>query len=118
MNSLRRHSLLLLPALACSLALAAPASAGQELHLEHWLPSLTPLPAARTPTRAPGDVSEAALGKSAVCLINKQRARRGLRKLRLNSRLSKAAQRHTARHGEAQLLRSRLQVGPATSSTA
>ncbi len=42
-----------------------------------------------------GDASEATLGRSAVCLINKQRARRGLRKLRINARLSAAAERHT-----------------------
>jgi uncharacterized protein YkwD len=89
-----RHSLLILPALAC-LAVAAPASAGTS---STW--SQTPIAHAsagceNTDTR-PGDASESALGRSAVCLINKQRTRRGLRKLRLNSRLSEAAQRHTA----------------------
>jgi len=43
----------------------------------------------------PGAASEGELAKAAVCLINKQRARRGLRKLRVNSRLSEAARRHT-----------------------
>jgi uncharacterized protein YkwD len=90
-----RHTLLLLPVLACSLALASPASAAKS---STW--SMAPIAhasavCANTDTRPGDDVSENALGKSAVCLINKQRARRGLRKLRLNSRLSQAAQRHT-----------------------
>lgn len=95
MNSLRRHSLLLLPALACSLALAAPASAGTG---SLWEPvpvaHASAAPCANADDRA-GDASETALAKSAVCLLNKQRARRGLRKLRLNARLSEAARRHT-----------------------
>jgi uncharacterized protein YkwD len=35
------------------------------------------------------------LARAAVCLINERRAARGLRKLRLNKRLSRAARRHT-----------------------
>ena len=93
MKSLR-HSRLLLPVLASSLALAAPASAGTS---STW--SKTPVAhassaCADTDAR-PGDASETALARSAVCLLNKQRARRGLRKLRLNGRLSEAARRHT-----------------------
>lgn len=89
-----RHSLLLLPALACSLALAAPASAGTSSTWSQAPTAHASSACAYADTR-PGDASETALGKSAVCLVNKQRARRGLRKLRLNGRLSAAARRHT-----------------------
>lgn len=89
------HNLLLLPALA-SLALAAPASAGTSSTWSQMPIAHASAACANTDQRPGGDVSESALGKSAVCLINKQRARRGLRKLRVNSRLSEAAQRHTA----------------------
>ncbi len=89
-----RHALPL-SALACALAFAAPANAATS---STW--KLTPVAhkasAACDNTNAhPGEATEAALAKSAVCLINKRRARRGLRKLRLNSSLSEAARRHT-----------------------
>ena len=89
-----RHALPL-SALACALAFTAPANAATSSTWE-----LTPVAhkasaaCDNTDARA-GEASEAALAKSAVCLINKERARRGLRKLRLNSSLSAAARRHT-----------------------
>ena len=43
----------------------------------------------------PGAVSEHALGKATVCLINKERTSRGMRALRMNRRLSRAALAHT-----------------------
>ncbi len=46
-------------------------------------------------TKRPGEASIDAMAASTVCLLNKQRARRGLRKLRLDSRLSRAARSHT-----------------------
>jgi uncharacterized protein YkwD len=77
-----------------SLVFAAPASAGTSSTWE-----IAPIARASSACSAvdtrPGNASEATLAKSAVCLINKQRARRGLRKLRLNARLSAAARRHT-----------------------
>lgn len=42
-----------------------------------------------------GQVSKAALEASTVCLLNAERAERGLRALRVNGRLSAAAQQHT-----------------------
>ncbi len=42
-----------------------------------------------------GEVSESALASSAVCLLNVERTSRGLRALRVNGRLSAAAQQHT-----------------------
>ncbi len=74
-----------LPVLAVSalaaLALAAPASAAS-----------APCPNATT---KPGQESEAVLSKAAVCLVNGQRTRRGMRSLRVNRRLSQAAVSHT-----------------------
>ena len=94
MRSLRHN--FLLPALAASLVLAAPAGAAtgsswKEVPIAHASAS------AKCPDtdKRPGEASEYALAKSAVCLINKQRARRGMRRLRLNTRLSEAARRHT-----------------------
>jgi uncharacterized protein YkwD len=43
----------------------------------------------------PGNASEASLSKATVCLINRERKRRGLRALRVNKRLSRAALSHT-----------------------
>jgi uncharacterized protein YkwD len=49
---------------------------------------------ANTSDRA-GQASQRALIRSTVCLLNKERTKRGLRKLRLNHRLSVAARAHT-----------------------
>lgn len=99
MKSLRHN--LLLPTLAASLAFAAPASAATSSSWERTTVahankgSVRPTAACEHADTRPGDASETALAKSTVCLLNKQRTRRGLRKLRLNARLSKAAQQHT-----------------------
>jgi uncharacterized protein YkwD len=42
-----------------------------------------------------GQASQAALIRATVCLLNKERTKRGLRKLRVNARLSSAARSHT-----------------------
>lgn len=43
----------------------------------------------------PGQASDAVLARATVCLLNHTRERRGLRRLRLNRRLSRAALAHT-----------------------
>ena len=43
----------------------------------------------------PGEASEAILSKATVCLLNRERTRRGMRALRVNRRLSRAALAHT-----------------------
>ena len=63
------------------LAPVAPASAGQA-------------PCANA-NAMPGQASERVLSKAAVCLVNRERARRGMRTLRVNRRLSQAALAHT-----------------------
>ena len=95
-----RHALLL-PAVVAALALAAPASAATSASWKRTTVAhagqdsvKAQADCANADTR-PGQASEAALAKSTVCLVNRQRARRGLRKLRLNARLSKAAHQHT-----------------------
>jgi uncharacterized protein YkwD len=42
-----------------------------------------------------GEVSEAELGRATLCLLNQERSSRGLPRLRLNDRLSTAAERHS-----------------------
>jgi uncharacterized protein YkwD len=43
----------------------------------------------------PGKAGSRALAKATLCLINRERTRRGMSRLRLNSRLSKAARGHS-----------------------
>lgn len=43
----------------------------------------------------PGDATRQQLARATVCLLNKQRKSRGLHKLRLNPRLSRAARAHS-----------------------
>lgn len=74
----------LLVAIALALvALAAPTSA------------LAAPAACSNANTLPGAGSEAQLAKAAVCLVNRERTRRGMRELRTNSRLSRAAASHT-----------------------
>jgi len=74
----------LLLAIALALvALAAPASA------------LAASAGCASADALPGVTSEAALSKATVCLINRERARRGTRGLRTNRRLTRAAASHT-----------------------
>ena len=42
----------------------------------------------------PGEVSKRALVRSTVCLLNRERRQRGMRRLKLSSRLSRAAREH------------------------
>ena len=46
-------------------------------------------------TTLPGQASERVLAEATVCLVNRERTRRGMRSLRVNSRLSRAALSHT-----------------------
>lgn len=80
MRSLRATLLAVLLALT-ALALVGPASA-----------SAASCSNADTKPRAG---TERALGKAAVCLINRERKRRGLRALRINRRLSRGALAHS-----------------------
>jgi len=60
-----------------------------------------PVSAVATPARCagadqqPGDASEAALARSTICLLNRERTRRDMRALPRNRRLSRAALSHT-----------------------
>ena len=82
MRAPRRHTLVLvLLACLCLAALPGTAAAGS--------------PRCDDANTRPGNTSEAALAKATVCLINRERTRRGLRSLRVNKRLSRAALSHT-----------------------
>lgn len=80
MPSLRRSAL---PALVAFLALvpAAPAAAAAA--------------GCANANARPGQASELTLSKATVCLLNRERTRRGMRSLKNNRRLSKAALKHT-----------------------
>ncbi len=80
MHIIRPLALLAVSALAV-LALAGPAFAA-------------PAPCADA-TTLPGQASERVLAKATVCLVNRERTRRGMRALRVNRRLSQAALSHT-----------------------
>lgn len=61
-------------------------------HKHHrWTCQVAVTAASSVPREAPNF----RLARAAVCLINQKRAARGLRRLRLNNRLSRAARRHT-----------------------
>src|SRR6476646_7886697 len=68
---------LLLGALACGGAPSASASTG-----------------CASADVSPATASSVTLANAAVCLVNQERTSRGLRPLRVNKRLSKAARRH------------------------
>jgi uncharacterized protein YkwD len=80
MRAPRTHILLLVLLAILSLSLPATAAAAA--------------PCADANVR-PGSASEAVLAKSTVCLINRERTRRGMRALRRNRNLSQAALSHT-----------------------
>ncbi|MEX1141426.1 MAG: CAP domain-containing protein [Thermoleophilaceae bacterium] len=86
---LDRTPLAALAALSC-LALLAPAATAAAKQRPSCKPST--VAAASAPPRA---AATPRLARAAVCLINRRRVARGLRKLRLNRRLSRAARRHT-----------------------
>ncbi len=90
-----------LSALALLAVAAGPAEARKMASFTLERPSAKAKPQARsaagcddTAARA-GEVSEDALAASTVCLLNVERTQRGLRGLRVNGRLSAAAQHHT-----------------------
>jgi uncharacterized protein YkwD len=56
--------------------------------------SVAAAPCANATTK-PGEASERVLAKATVCLVNRERSRRGMRALRVNRRLSQAALAHT-----------------------
>jgi uncharacterized protein YkwD len=85
-RSCRRTALLL--GLACALVAPASASAAGPVACE-------------SAEARPAQVSEQVVVRSTLCLLNAERRRHGLRSLRLNQRLSRAARRHSedmARH--------------------
>jgi uncharacterized protein YkwD len=80
--------------LGCLLAVAPVASAAtahKGSHKHRWSCQVAVTAASSAPRQAPN----IRLARAAVCLINEKRAARGLRRLRLNNRLSRAARRHT-----------------------
>lgn len=83
-----RPALAVLLALAC-IALLAPTAAAAKPR-----PSCKPATVAAA-SALPRKAATWRLARAAVCLINRRRVARGLRKLRLNPRLSRAARRHT-----------------------
>jgi len=100
----RPHNILptALSALALLAVAAAPAEARKMASFTPEGPGGQAKPQARSAAgceniaaRA-GEVSEDALAASTVCLLNVERTERGLRGLRVNGRLSAAAQRHTS----------------------
>ena len=83
MRLLRRHTRLSTAAAlsACALALAAAPSASA---------------ACGSVSAQPGQTSRAAMASSTLCLLNAERGQRGLRPLRLNRRLARAARGHAS----------------------
>ena len=90
-----------LSAFALLAVAAAPAEAAKMASMTLERPTATIKPQARTAggcenvTARAGQVPESALAASTVCLLNVERSQRGLRALRVNGRLSAAAQQHT-----------------------
>jgi len=96
MNLSRHHSFLLpLAALVLCAVMATPASAEQRASSTAEAPVAQAAASCGNSDAVGGEVSERALESSTVCLLNRERASRGLRGLRVNRRLSAAAQRHT-----------------------
>ena len=79
MFRLRRHRLLTLAATAAISLAAAPAAQ-----------------ACQNENAAPSEASEGQLVQSTLCLVNAERGKRRMRRLRLNRRLSDAARRHAS----------------------
>jgi uncharacterized protein YkwD len=79
----RFRALMLASAAACAIGLCANASSA---------------PAATCPdaSAAPGETATAALVQATLCLLNQERSRYELRPLRLNPRLTEAAQGHSS----------------------
>ena len=95
----RLSRIIALTAAAISLTTAAPAMA-QDLPL----PGLPPLPETEAPAAPqgcanadaiPNSKNLAAMREAVVCLVNEERAERGLKALEVDSRLAAAARRHS-----------------------
>jgi uncharacterized protein YkwD len=71
--------------LVCSVALVGPASAS----------AATSGGGCEGAEAQPGQASQTELARSTVCLLNRERGRRGLHRLTLDARLSSAARAHT-----------------------
>jgi uncharacterized protein YkwD len=82
---------LLLGLLASLVLLAVPATAPAVVR--GILPNCEV--AAAAASKAPREAPTVRLGRAAVCLLNRRRAARGMPRLRINRRLSRAARRHT-----------------------
>lgn len=78
---------------ALLLALAPPGADAARAKISGYLPNCHIAVAAAS--SAPRTAPTIRLARAAVCLINNRRTRRGLRRLRINSRLTKAAKWHT-----------------------
>lgn len=89
-RTLHRASAFALVVICCSLLLA-PANASAIVH--GILPNCKVASAAAS--AVPREAPTVRLGRASVCLINRARARRGLPRLRINPKLSRAARRHT-----------------------
>ncbi len=76
----------------CALVALAPSSASAAIVRGH-LPNCGA--AAAAASSEPREAPRVRLARAAVCLINKRRVVRGMRRLRLNRRLGKAARWHT-----------------------
>jgi len=100
-STTHRHSLVLLlrPLLAaivlCALllALAPPGANAAQARISGHLPNCHIAVAAAS--TAPGAAPSIRLARAAVCLINNRRTRRGMHRLRINHRLTRAAMWHT-----------------------
>jgi uncharacterized protein YkwD len=78
---------------ALLLALAPPGADAARAKVSGYLPNCQVAVAAAT--SAPRTAPTIRLARAAVCLINNRRAKRGLPRLRINRRLSRAAMWHT-----------------------
>jgi uncharacterized protein YkwD len=86
---------LLVTVMLCALllALAPPGAEAAKARISGHLPNCHVAVAAAS--SAPRTMPTIRLARAAVCLINNRRTRRGLPRLRINNRLSKAAKWHT-----------------------
>lgn len=87
MTLLPRLASLLVSSLLAVLVLAAPADAARGKRASDSCANTAAIPAA-------GNL--AAVERSTLCLLNRERARRGLREVEVNSRLARAADRHAS----------------------
>jgi len=86
-----RHKSLLIAATVCIALMAVPTSASAIVR--GILPNCIIARAAAS--ALPREAPTVRLGRAAVCLLNRARIARGMPRLRINPRLSRAARRHT-----------------------